>query len=112
MPENIRGQTGVTPRGKELGEASQVTPGNRGNGGPHPHACRNQVELVGLFPSKPDACPTKMAALADLYDPLSMLPALVKAPAELDRAVDLCCRPQLFTSQRQPVKPLFGLRAT
>jgi hypothetical protein len=34
------------------------------------------------------------ASLADLYDPLSMPPDLVKAHAKLDRAVDLCYRPQ------------------
>ena len=47
--------------------------------------------------------------LADLYDPLSMPSALVKAHAELDRAVDLCYRPQSFTSERQRVEYLFGL---
>ncbi len=35
------------------------------------------------------------ATLADLYDPLSMPPKLVKAHEELDRAVDLCYRPHL-----------------
>ena len=49
------------------------------------------------------------STLADLYDPLSMPPALVKAHAELDRAVDLCYRPQPFTSERQRVEYLFGL---
>jgi hypothetical protein len=53
--------------------------------------------------------PAKTVSLADLYDPLSMPPALVKAHAELDRAVDLCYRPQPFTSERQRVKYLFGL---
>ena len=47
--------------------------------------------------------------LADLYDPLSMPPALVRAHADLDRAVDLCYRPQPFTSERQRVEYLFGL---
>jgi len=51
----------------------------------------------------------KTASLADLYDPLSMPPALVKAHAELDRVVDLCYRPQPFTSERQRVEYLFGL---
>jgi len=49
------------------------------------------------------------ATLADLYDPLSMPPALVKAHADLDRAADLCYRPQPFTSERQRVEYLFGL---
>jgi hypothetical protein len=47
--------------------------------------------------------------LADLYDPLSMPPALVKAHAEIDRSVDLCYRPQPFTSERQRVEFLFAL---
>ena len=38
-----------------------------------------------------------------------MPPALVKAQAELDRAVDLCYRPQPFTSERQRVEYLLGL---
>ena len=37
-----------------------------------------------------------------------MPPAQVKAHAELDRAVDLCYRPQPFTSERQRVEYLFG----
>src|ERR1035437_9167080 len=49
------------------------------------------------------------ATLADLYDPLSMPPALVKAHAQLDRAVDLCYRSQPFTSERQRVEYLFSL---
>jgi hypothetical protein len=49
------------------------------------------------------------ASLADLYDPLSMPPALVKAHAKLDRAVDLCYRPQPFDSDRQRVEYLFAL---
>lgn len=49
------------------------------------------------------------ATLADLYDPLTMPPALVKAHADLDRAVDLCYRPQPFDSDRQRVEHLFAL---
>jgi len=49
------------------------------------------------------------ATLADLYDPLSMPPALVKAHAQLDRAVDLCYRPQPFENDRQRVEFLFAL---
>ena len=49
------------------------------------------------------------ATLADLYDPLSMPPALVKAHAQLDRAVDLCYRPQPFENDRQRVEFLFVL---
>jgi hypothetical protein len=49
------------------------------------------------------------STLADLYDPMSMPPKLVKAHAELDRAVDLCYRSQPFTSERQRVEYLFWL---
>jgi hypothetical protein len=49
------------------------------------------------------------ATLADLYDPLTMPPALVKAHADLDRAVDLCYRPQPFQNDRQRVEHLFML---
>jgi MmeI, DNA-methyltransferase domain/MmeI, target recognition domain/MmeI, C-terminal domain len=49
------------------------------------------------------------ATLADLYDPLTMPAALVKAHADLDRAVDLCYRPQPFQNDRQRVEQLFAL---
>ncbi len=49
------------------------------------------------------------ATLADLYDPLTMPPALVKAHDALDRAVDLCYRPQPFDNDRQRVEFLFAL---
>jgi len=49
------------------------------------------------------------ATLADLYDPLTMPPTLGKAHAELDRAVDLCYRPQPFQNDRQRVEHLFAL---
>ena len=49
------------------------------------------------------------AKLADLYDPLSMPSRLVKAHAALDRAVDLCYRPQPFESERHRVEHLFAL---
>jgi hypothetical protein len=38
-----------------------------------------------------------------------MPPALVKAHAQLDRAVDLCYRPQPFENDRQRVEYLFAL---
>jgi hypothetical protein len=47
--------------------------------------------------------------LADLYDPLAMPPALIKAHAQLDRAVDLCYRPQPFATDRHRVEHLFAL---
>ncbi len=50
-----------------------------------------------------------LATLADLYDPLTMPPDLVKAHADLDRAVDRCYRTAPFTSERQRVEFLFAL---
>ncbi|MEM9996140.1 MAG: DNA methyltransferase [Bacteroidota bacterium] len=47
------------------------------------------------------------ATLADLYDPLTMPPALVKAHSTLDRAVDRAYRPQPFTSEANRVAFLF-----
>jgi hypothetical protein len=49
------------------------------------------------------------STLADLYDPLSMPPKLVKAHAALDRAVDRCYRADPFPSERHRVEFLFGL---
>ena len=49
------------------------------------------------------------ASLADLYDPLTMPPNLVKAHAALDKAVDRCYRPQAFESDAKRVEYLFGL---
>ncbi len=47
------------------------------------------------------------SSLADLYDPLTMPPALVKAHQVLDRAVDACYRKAAFTSDAQRVEFLF-----
>jgi hypothetical protein len=49
------------------------------------------------------------STLADLYDPVSMPPALTKAHAELDRAVDRCYRKESFPSDRARVEFLFQL---
>ncbi|MCF8247994.1 MAG: hypothetical protein K9J37_22750 [Saprospiraceae bacterium] len=49
------------------------------------------------------------SSLADLYDPLSMPPDLVKAHQALDKAVDLCYRPQAFVSELTRIEFLFGL---
>jgi hypothetical protein len=49
------------------------------------------------------------STLADLYDPISMPPKLVKAHAALDRAVDKCYRSQPFINERQRVEFLFAL---
>ncbi|MGB9103711.1 MAG: type IIL restriction-modification enzyme MmeI, partial [Terriglobales bacterium] len=63
-------------------------------------AAQNVLNARKAFPN---------ATLADLYDPLAMPPALVKAHAELDRAVDLCYRAQPFQNDRQRVEYLFAL---
>jgi type I restriction-modification system DNA methylase subunit len=49
------------------------------------------------------------SSLADLYNPLTMPPSLVKAHNELDKAVDLAYRPQPFTSEANRMEFLFGL---
>ena len=49
------------------------------------------------------------SSLADLYDPLTMPPALIKAHNELDKAVDLAYRPQPFTSEANRMVYLFEL---
>jgi type I restriction-modification system DNA methylase subunit len=49
------------------------------------------------------------SSLADLYDPLTMPPKLVKAHQELDKAVDLCYRPQAFMNEAARIEYLFDL---
>jgi len=49
------------------------------------------------------------SSLADLYDPLTMPPKLVKAHQELDKAVDLCYRPQEFKNETSRIEYLFDL---
>ncbi len=49
------------------------------------------------------------SCLADLYDPLTMPPDLVKAHQELDKAVDLCYRPQPFVNETKRIEYLFEL---
>lgn len=51
----------------------------------------------------------KGASLADLYDPLTMPPDLVKAHQALDKTVDKCYRPQPFASDAKRVEYLFEL---
>jgi hypothetical protein len=48
------------------------------------------------------------SSLADLYDPLTMPPDLVKAHQILDKAVDLCYRPQPFVSELNRIEFLFS----
>ena len=47
------------------------------------------------------------ASLADLYDPTTMPPALVRAHADLDRAVERCYRKEPFADDRRRVEFLF-----
>jgi hypothetical protein len=49
------------------------------------------------------------SSLADLYDPNTMPPVLVKAHQQLDKAVDLCYRPQPFTTEAKRIEYLFEL---
>jgi hypothetical protein len=49
------------------------------------------------------------SSLADLYDPLTMPPTLIKAHNELDKAVDLAYRPQPFISEANRMVFLFEL---
>lgn len=49
------------------------------------------------------------SSLADLYDPLTMPPSLVKAHQELDKAVDLCYRSQPFANETKRIEFLFEL---
>ena len=49
------------------------------------------------------------SSLADLYHPLTMPPKLVKAHKALDKAVDLCYRPQTFTNEATRIEFLFEL---
>jgi hypothetical protein len=48
-------------------------------------------------------------SLADLYNPLTMPPKLVKVHQDLDKAVDLAYRSQPFTSEAKRIAFLFEL---
>ena len=49
------------------------------------------------------------SSLADLYNPLTMPADLVKAHSDLDKAVDLCYRPQPFPNEKTRIEYLFEL---
>ena len=49
------------------------------------------------------------SSLADLYDPLTMPPDLVRAHQDLDKFVDTCYRPQPFDTEMQRIEFLFEL---
>ena len=49
------------------------------------------------------------SSLANLYNPNTMPPTLVKAHQQLDKAVDLCYRPQPFINESKRIEFLFEL---
>ena len=61
---------------------------------------QNVLEVRASFPT---------SSLADLYNPLTMPPALVKAHNELDKAVDAAYSKQTFTSEAKRMEFLFEL---
>jgi len=63
-------------------------------------AAQAVLDARALFPD---------SSLADLYDPNTMPPALVKAHQQLDKAVDLCYRPQPFINETKRIEFLFEL---
>ena len=63
-------------------------------------AAQKVLDVRAVFPN---------SSLADLYDPLTMPPALVKAHNELDKAVDLAYRPQPFINETKRIEFLFEL---
>ncbi len=63
-------------------------------------AAQNVLNARAKFPN---------ASLADLYDPNTMPPELVKAHQALDKAVDLCYRPQPFINETKRIEFLFEL---
>lgn len=70
------------------------------------HVAAVETASQGVFDARgkyPDS------SLADLYDPLTMPPDLVKAHNALDRAVDKCYRGIAFTSEIERLEYLFML---
>ena len=63
-------------------------------------AAQKVLDTRAMFPN---------SSLADMYDPLSMPPPLVKAHAELNKVVDLAYRPQPFSSEANRMVFLFEL---
>ncbi len=75
------------------------------------HPAGNDIQAPDPDDSPPHQFTTSPAnaSLADLYDPLTMPPELVKAHQELDKAVDLCYRPQPFINETKRIEFLFEL---
>lgn len=63
-------------------------------------AAQHVLDIRAKFPE---------SSLADLYDPNTMPPELVKAHQALDKAVDLCYRPQAFINETKRIEFLFEL---
>jgi len=63
-------------------------------------AAQGVLDARALFPE---------SSLAELYDPLTMPPELLKAHQKLDKAVDNCYRPQPFPQERNRIEFLFEL---
>jgi hypothetical protein len=61
---------------------------------------QNVLDVRASFPN---------SSLADLYNPLTMPPTLVKAHNELDKAVDAAYSKQTFTSEAKRMEFLFEL---
>lgn len=63
-------------------------------------AAQSILEIRAQFPD---------SSLADLYDPNTMPPLLIKAHLQLDKTVDQCYRSQSFTSESKRIEFLFEL---
>ncbi|MBA4139993.1 MAG: hypothetical protein H0X70_05735, partial [Segetibacter sp.] len=70
-------------------------------------AAQNVLDARAVFQNPPSG--GRGASLADLYDPNTMPPILVKAHQALDKAVDLCYRPQAFINETKRIEFLFEL---
>ncbi|TFG83375.1 MAG: class I SAM-dependent DNA methyltransferase [Spirochaetales bacterium] len=96
-----RGGSGETSGGTPLDFRSE---GETSPLDPHILAVEKAAQAVldarTLFPD---------SSLADLYDPLTMPPALVKAHKSLDASVDKCYRTKPFGTELERVEFLFGL---
>jgi hypothetical protein len=79
----------------------------------NPSSLKNNLLLQSSQQSSPFPHPSGeiegTASLADLYDPNTMPPELVKAHQALDKAVDLCYRPQPFINETKRIEFLFEL---
>jgi hypothetical protein len=75
----------------------------------NPSAMKNEEGRIGNEQYSGSSLLTTHCSLADLYDPLTMPPELVRAHQVLDKAVDLCYRPQPFINETKRIEFLFEL---